>query len=269
MDFEQFLILSARAIMRPRWGLAYIQQLLSIRDTRLHNQRIGEYEKYRTPLDKAIAKSTGGDLSQVQTIVSDVSLKDYYIEAHDPIHIAARCMGGSAETNLAIALYAICRLLRPQTVVETGVSYGISSAFILRALTENQQGHLYSIDLPAPRWGAESSIGISVLKRLRTRWTLTIDFSKHALPKLLAEIGTIDLFLSDSEHTYRNQRMEHTLAWKHLSPGGILIEDDIFSSDAFLELCQENDLQPLVVSRFLDNQNEVQGPFGILSKPRK
>jgi len=45
-------------------------------------------------------------------------------------------------------LYAICRKLKPHVVIETGVHYGASSAFILQALYDNNFGHLYSIDLP-------------------------------------------------------------------------------------------------------------------------
>lgn len=267
MDFEQISVFLSRAIRKPRWGLAFIQQYQSARENPLHRRRISEYEKYKVSLWEAVAGVTAADTSKVQALLSNVSLKDFYIEAHDPIHVAARDMGGSVDTNLAFALYCICRLLRPRTVVETGVSYGISSAFILKALEENNEGHLYSIDLPALRWGAESSIGISVPKRLRARWTLILDFSKYALPKLLAELGTIDIFLSDSEHSYRNQRMEHALAWKSLAVGGVLIEDDVVASDAFLELCEEHKLRPFTVPRFLDIQNEVCGPFGLLSKP--
>src|SRR5690348_7177267 len=45
-------------------------------------------------------------------------------------------------------LFHLVRLLRPRTVVETGVFRGISSAFILSALSRNYLGKLYSIDLP-------------------------------------------------------------------------------------------------------------------------
>lgn len=45
-------------------------------------------------------------------------------------------------------LYLTVRLIKPETIVETGVSSGSSSAYILRALYDNQKGKLYSIDLP-------------------------------------------------------------------------------------------------------------------------
>ena len=49
-------------------------------------------------------------------------------------------------------LYGICRRINPEIVVETGVSIGTSSSFILQALEDNKKGHLYSIDLPDQRY---------------------------------------------------------------------------------------------------------------------
>jgi predicted O-methyltransferase YrrM len=39
------------------------------------------------------------------------------------------------------------RKIKPKIVVETGVSFGITSSFILQAMEENGFGTLYSIDL--------------------------------------------------------------------------------------------------------------------------
>lgn len=48
----------------------------------------------------------------------------------------------------AISVYSLVLHIKPEIVVETGVSDGMSSFFILSALKENQKGNLYSIDLP-------------------------------------------------------------------------------------------------------------------------
>ena len=47
-------------------------------------------------------------------------------------------------------IYLLVRSLKPETVVETGVCYGASSAYILQALKDNGRGVLYSIDLGNP-----------------------------------------------------------------------------------------------------------------------
>ena len=56
-----------------------------------------------------------------------------------------------AADSLLARLLPVCRLLEPQVVLETGVAYGVSSAFILRALEENGHGILHSVDLPPLR----------------------------------------------------------------------------------------------------------------------
>jgi predicted O-methyltransferase YrrM len=43
--------------------------------------------------------------------------------------------------------YILMRKIKPKIVVETGVSFGITSSFILQAMEENGFGTLYSIDL--------------------------------------------------------------------------------------------------------------------------
>ena len=50
----------------------------------------------------------------------------------------------AADSVMARLCYLACRLIEPETVVETGVAYGVSSAFILRALEMNGHGMLFS-----------------------------------------------------------------------------------------------------------------------------
>ena len=57
-----------------------------------------------------------------------------------------KCLNG--DFAMARLCYALCRALRPMRVVETGVCYGVTSAFFLQALRQNDRGTLYSIDLP-------------------------------------------------------------------------------------------------------------------------
>jgi predicted O-methyltransferase YrrM len=54
----------------------------------------------------------------------------------------------NADKDLAQLCYVTCRVLRPQAVVETGVRYGISSAYILQALHIKGCGRLWTVDLP-------------------------------------------------------------------------------------------------------------------------
>jgi predicted O-methyltransferase YrrM len=146
----------------------------------------------------------------------------------------------AADSVLARCCYLLCRLLEPDVVIETGVAYGVSSAFILRALEENGRGVLHSVDLPPLRRECERFWGMAVDKTLARRWTLHRGSSARVLPRLLEELKTGDLFVHDSLHTYRNMQREFEAVWPRLRTGGVLIADDVERNRAFGELQQKN-----------------------------
>ncbi len=146
----------------------------------------------------------------------------------------------AADSLLARCCYLMCRLLEPAVVVETGVAYGVSSAFILRALEENGRGVLHSIDLPPLRREYERYWGMAVDTALEDRWVLHRGASARVLPGLLEELETVDLFVHDSLHTYRNMRREFEALWPRLQTGGALVADDVERNRAFGELRRKN-----------------------------
>lgn len=148
-------------------------------------------------------------------------------------------------------LYLVCKNLRATKAVETGVHYGISSTFILKAMEESD-GFLWSIDLPnigyqrddgknhfdiLPK-GTES--GFAVPERLKKRWSLMLGDSRQLLPTLLKQIGEVDIFHHDSMHTYDLMTFEYEAAWRHLRPGGLLISHDVQWNDAFSDFVARN-----------------------------
>ncbi|MFL6032414.1 MAG: class I SAM-dependent methyltransferase [Rubrobacteraceae bacterium] len=146
----------------------------------------------------------------------------------------------AADSLLARCSYLVCRLLEPQVVAETGVAYGVSSAFILRALEENGHGILHSVDLPPLRKRCDEFWGIAVDGTLRSRWSIHRGSSKRVLPELLEEYGVVDLFLHDSLHTYRNMRRELEFIWLRLRAGGVILADDVERNRAFGDLRRKN-----------------------------
>ena len=146
----------------------------------------------------------------------------------------------AADSVMARLCYLACRLIEPQTVVETGVAYGVSSAYILTALRENGRGTLYSVDLPPLRRKSGRFWGIAVDDDLRGRWSLHRGTSAGILPRLLQKIPTVDLFVHDSLHTHRNMRREFDAVWPHLRGGGLLLADDVERNRAFGELRKKN-----------------------------
>jgi predicted O-methyltransferase YrrM len=118
--------------------------------------------------------------------------------------------------------------LKPANVVETGFARGITSRFVLEALAENGSGHLWSIDLP-PQIASDlnDQVGAAVPETLRTRWTYIHGSSRRRLPRLLARLPAIDLFVHDSRHSERNLLFELEHAWRSLRRGGVVVSDDV------------------------------------------
>jgi hypothetical protein len=141
----------------------------------------------------------------------------------------------NADARIARLCYIVCRALRPDTVVETGVAYGVTTTFVLKALEINGAGHLYSIDLPPLGADADDSVGRLVPQYLRSRWTLLRGSSRRVLPPLLARLRQIDLFIHDSLHTFQNMRSEFAAAQRHRADPFVLIADDIELNRAFEE----------------------------------
>ena len=154
-----------------------------------------------------------------------------------------RLGGGGAYTFL----YFICRIKRPQTVVETGVAAGWSSAAILNALAENGSGKLYSSDLPyRKRPGAYKFIGILVEDRFKENWDLNITGDKKALPEILKKVERVNLFHFDSDKSYRGREFAFKTIKRHLSKDAVLIFDDIQDNFHFKDLVQQYKLQYFV-----------------------
>jgi predicted O-methyltransferase YrrM len=163
-------------------------------------------------------------------------------------------------------LYAVLRKLRPRIAVETGVANGFSTAFSLLALDKNGEGELHSIDLPREvgrdyepgafyegegRAGipAGSEPGWLIPPELKQRWTLILGKSQEELPPLLERLGEIDSFMHDSEHSYDCMWFEYNRAWPALRDGGVLVSDDVNSTEAFPRFAAEHDLKPVRLAR--------------------
>ena len=142
----------------------------------------------------------------------------------------------AADSLFARLCYLACRLTTPETVVETGVAYGVSSAYILRAMEQNGRGTLHSVDLPPLRREYERFWGVAVPEDLREGWRLHRGASRRVLPGLLRESGPVGLFVHDSLHTRRNMRREFDAVWPSLTPGGLLLADDVERNGAFADL---------------------------------
>ncbi len=141
----------------------------------------------------------------------------------------------NAELDLGRLCYVLVRAQKPDKVVETGVANGATSCFILQALEKNGVGELYSIDLPPLAVYGGSEVGSLVPDHLRRRWHLNLGSSRRVMPPLLKRLGTIDMFVHDSLHSYHNVRRELNVASKRLMPKGVVVVDNIGGNSAFTE----------------------------------
>ena len=138
----------------------------------------------------------------------------------------ARWASMDADASLGELAYALVRALRPATVIETGVAHGISSAFVLAALADNDLGELHSIDLPPPRMVAADLVGAAIHADLKRRWHYHWGSARRLLPAALA--GTVGprVFIHDSDHSYDHMRWEIETAWAAFEAGDVIICDD-------------------------------------------
>ncbi len=145
----------------------------------------------------------------------------------------------------ALCLYFSVLLRNPEIVVETGVSDGMSSQFILMALKRNGKGSLYSIDYPKvgmpALYGKEP--GWIVPESLKSHWQLIYGKSREKLPELLNQLKTVDIFLHDSEHSYSNMKFEFSLALNHMHNNSIIMSDDVTSNRAFTDCLRLSRMQ--------------------------
>jgi Methyltransferase domain len=139
----------------------------------------------------------------------------------------------NGDFRMARLCYALVRALCPDSIVETGVCYGVTSAFMLKALEENGAGILHSIDLPPLARNSGEFVGWLVPRELRFRWRLSLGSAKRLLPEVVADLGRVDLFLHDSLHTYRNISGELTTIAPYLAKQSLVIADDIEGNSAF------------------------------------
>jgi len=185
-------------------------------------------------------ESISKNLKLLNHLESQFSSLDEYIDGNEinsnffKDNPAGR-LGRESQPYAGHLLYMLVRALKPDIFVETGVSGGESSSFILQAMEDNKNGELYSIDFPEPnQFKGRTTISLEekpsgwlIPDYLKHRWHLTLGKSEEVLEPLLKKLGKIDIFFHDSLHTYEHMLFEYNACWNYLSDGGVLISDDI------------------------------------------
>jgi predicted O-methyltransferase YrrM len=188
--------------------------------------------KDTNPSELSPSTSHYGMWDAVARFVAEIRASDFMAEM-----IRRRDAYGSEGAMGALdcaTLYGLTRWLRPTVIVESGGYLGMSSAFILKALADEEltTAKLYSIE-----WSQECEQGALIPDELRSasggfvpmRGKVEDFLKRGALP------SSIDMFLHDSSHSYRHMLWEFRQFWPRLCDGGLLVSHDVQMNAAFAE----------------------------------
>ena len=145
-------------------------------------------------------------------------------------------LGGGGAYDL---LYFLTRLLRPSTVVESGVAAGFSSRAFLLALRKNGRGRLYSSDFPYFRIERpERFVGYLVEPELRSEWELHVLGDHKNFPKIAAAIDHVDLLHYDSDKSYAGRAHALKALAPFIDSDSVILFDDIQDNWHFRDCVQ-------------------------------
>ena len=170
---------------------------------------------------------------------------------------------GSAD---CILLYFYVRKFRPKTILETGVSIGHSSSYILKGISKNSYGNLFSSDFKfLGVKNSEQYIGF-LPKELNyhKNWNLLIDGDEYNIPRILKKLGSekINLFHYDSDKSYRGKQKTLNLISNNTDNNTTYIFDDIQDDFFFYDFVKKNKFKYIVIkAEYRDKFVGIAGNF--------
>ena len=128
---------------------------------------------------------------------------------------------GWAATTYGNLLYGLVRALKPTVAVEIGTYKGFSALCIAKALHENENGLLHTVDSNSKF----SSKGIpdSLLCRIRHHKMNSVSQEFYAL---LASLELVDFAFIDGNHSYSYSSRDFKAVYPCISEGGIIALHD-------------------------------------------
>jgi predicted O-methyltransferase YrrM len=223
----------------PKHPLEFYDRVLTLLEVQLERlwvrpfpYEIKEYQEVILEMEKLTSKEMTRYLNELNALRFEEKVRS---QADEITPCAPFRLSHSADFTLARMCYAMVRAIKPNVVLETGVAYGVTSAFILKAMEVNNNGLLHSVDLPPLGYEADRFVGILIPDNLKHRWNLHRGVSKRVLPRLLQQVGQVDVFIHDSLHTNQNMRYELSAIMPYLAKPSVVIADDIDGNSAFLE----------------------------------
>ena len=121
-------------------------------------------------------------------------------------------------------LYALVRATRPNTVIEFGMSYGISTIHLASAVRDNGRGHIYTTELST----AKVSAAKSTFTEIRLDDLITV-LDGDALTTLANVDSSVDFVLLDGWKELYLPVLR--LLEPHLLPGSLIVADNTDMAD--------------------------------------
>ena len=210
----------------------------------------------KEPMQRIVIKNAAKYLWGNQVVLADWDNALDEIERNDLIPTVQNTnnipVGNSLGNTFGKWMYCCIRVFKPETMIETGVAHGSSSWIILNAMHKNKKGKLISIDLPNNDTNsaynfdnAAPPTGWRVPEELRSRWSLRLGDARILLPQSLQELGSLDFFFHDSDHSYAHMKFEFETILPFLNKKGLLLSDDVHKNAAFGEIISKAKLRAL------------------------
>jgi len=194
-------------------------------------------------LELIIGKAENRKLSEIYP--------EFFDRANKLINKLPVQMGGGADLEL---LYFLSKNQEATTIVETGVASGWSSLTFLLSLRNQENGHLYSADIPYAKLKNEDFVGCVIPDELKSRWSLLRLPDRQALRKIKEKVSEIDVFHYDSDKSYRGRMWAYPYVWKMIKKGGIFISDDISDNIAFKNFAETLKISPIIIYNKPENK---------------
>jgi predicted O-methyltransferase YrrM len=154
----------------------------------------------------------------IRELEEDEALRDH-IRSTTAASRERRFADRRARYGRRLGWYALVRILKPRVVVETGVDKGLGACVLTAALIRNEAdgspGRYYGTDIQ-PR------SGFLLGGRYRELAKVIVGDS---ITSLSSFNKTIDLFISDSDHTPGYEEREYEVVSPRLSTGAFVVSD--------------------------------------------
>jgi predicted O-methyltransferase YrrM len=186
-----------------------------------------------------VAAVCDASVQRVRGYLTEIE-KDEQLRCNLEGAIAGAARRGLADSQVRygrrIGWYAIARCRRPAHIVETGVDKGLGSCVLAAALLRNA-------DEGAP--GRVTSIDINPEAGYLTKvqpYARVIDLVIGDSIAAIAALKTpIDMFLHDSDHSVEHERNEFTAVEPKLSPGALLLSDNVTKTNVLPRYAEKTD----------------------------